>query len=142
MRKALTGNTASIELDRQLRRALGNANLYESGMPITDFLTFFGRASLIEDMLQIINRGENIGIFGLRKIGKTSLMWQLKERINHHGVALVDLQGVPDVVSFLYPKIVQELVQDMIFKYPGVKIPDLELARGRPCMAANSLHTN
>lgn len=131
LRKALTTNTTSMELDLQLRRALGNDNLYIASNPIKDFLTFFGRASLIEDMLQTINRGEHIGIFGLRKMGKTSLMWQLKERIKQHGVVHVDLQGVSDVTDFLYPKVIRDLVQDVLIKYPGIKIPDLELARGR-----------
>lgn len=132
MRRALTSSTSALELDRQLRRALGNVNLYEASMPITDFLTFFGRTSLIEDMLQIISRGEHIGIFGLRKIGKTSLMWQLKERIQKHGVAYIDLQGVPDEASLLYLRIIRELAQDVMQKYPGVRILDLELVKSRP----------
>ena len=131
MRRALGNNTASIELERQLGRALGEVNLYEVSMPITDFMTFFGRAPTIEKMLQVICRGEHIGIFGLRKMGKTSLMWQLKERLNKHGVVLIDLQIPGKETMVLYSMIVQELVQDVVIKYPGIKIPNLELVKVR-----------
>lgn len=52
------------------------------------------RGQFINQLVLKISRGENFGIFGLRKIGKTSLVYRLRELSRDHLVAYVDLQGV------------------------------------------------
>lgn len=127
LRDALSKHICNLELSTQIRRALGEVDLYKVSTPITDFLSFFGRVSLIEDILQVLGRGEHVGLFGLRKIGKTSLMWQTRQRLNEHPVAFVDLQAFGRDSRQLLPRIIGQFVDDITSKFPGVKLPSLRL---------------
>lgn len=56
------------------------ADLFEYSLPLREDSFFFGRQQYISRILDSIRRCENRGIFGLRKTGKTSLLFKV-ERI-------------------------------------------------------------
>lgn len=67
--------STNILLDKHIERFLGQgADPYNVHHPVFDVLNFFGREGLANDLIEQMNTGQSIGLFGLRKIGKSSLM--------------------------------------------------------------------
>lgn len=61
--------------------ATGEINLFGVSSPIANEKHFFGREELIQSLLvRLGHRGENAGLFGLRKTGKTSAMKAVARR--------------------------------------------------------------
>jgi len=76
-----------------LGQYLGRRDLYDSTMPVSG-RRFFGREELLPKLTDEIHHGNFIGIYGLRKMGKTSLVYQLRDdRLRSEAVAYVDLQN-------------------------------------------------
>ena len=64
------------------REQLRERDLFDVQLPLLDDLYFFGRQVIVRDIQDNIRRSENCGIFGLRKTGKTSLLYKIKRSIN------------------------------------------------------------
>lgn len=80
-------------LQNLLYQYLGSRNLYNSNQPVSG-RRFFGREKLLIQLSEEVQQGHFLGIYGLRKIGKTSLVYQLlKERLKKEAIAYIDLQG-------------------------------------------------
>lgn len=75
--QAFINNASSGLLAQYTDRYLPGANLFSDTNAIGDALTFFGRIDLIKLLKEELLRNQAIGIFGLRKSGKTSLSIQL-----------------------------------------------------------------
>lgn len=76
-----------------LTQYLGHRDLYNSTSPVSG-RHFFGREHLLGELNEEIRRGEFLGIYGLRKIGKTSLVDKLREeQLKGSSFAYVDLQS-------------------------------------------------
>lgn len=56
----------------QMRGELGAADLFASGPPVTGW-DFFGRVNESDQLRRYFDAGKPVGLYGLRKIGKTSL---------------------------------------------------------------------
>jgi Cdc6-like AAA superfamily ATPase len=90
------------------RQAVGrDFNPYICGPPIQDERMFFGRAGLLRDILQVIHNN-NIIIYGERRIGKTTLLYQLGQRLKRledpeyaFFPVFINLQGIPQDRLFL-----------------------------------------
>ena len=82
-------------IQRVLSHYLGQRDLYDSTQPVSG-RRFFGRERLLVQLVDALHRGRFLGIYGLRKIGKTSLVYQLRdEQLRDDAVAYVDLQASP-----------------------------------------------
>ncbi len=68
-------------------------DLFDNKNPIKSDAGFFGRGSVLRSLAAKFNRGEVFGLFGLRKIGKTSLAFRLRDQIADAVVSFVDLQA-------------------------------------------------
>lgn len=66
-----------FELRRALARTLHQRDLFDYRLPVADDLFFFGRSNTISKMRDQIKKGQNTGLFGLRKTGKTSVLYKL-----------------------------------------------------------------
>jgi WD40 repeat protein len=67
---------------------------YDEGVPIKDETWFYGRRELMERLPATLRQGQHAGIFGIRKVGKTSLLNQLADRLRRNtAVVLLDCQG-------------------------------------------------
>lgn len=66
--------------------------------PVKESAGFFGRGSDIGELTAALNRGQSVGVFGLRKAGKTSLLYELMTRRQKMGkcVADIDLSTIID----------------------------------------------
>jgi len=82
-------------------------NPYICGPPIYDEGMFFGREDVLRQVLQIVHNN-NIIVYGERRIGKTTLLYQLGQRLGKledpdyaFFSAFVNLQGIPQDRLFL-----------------------------------------
>jgi len=92
-------------------------NPYICGPPIYDEGMFFGREDLLREILQIIHNNNTI-IYGERRIGKTSLLYHLGQRLKKLDdpdyaffPAFINLQGIPQNRLFLV--LAQSVAQEM-----------------------------
>ena len=126
LRQALLEDRAPEVLNEQIALYLGESDLYAASEPVTDALSFFGRGPLINSIINRFNRGQHVGLFGLRKMGKTSLLKQLPERLRQHVVAEIDLQNLgTEDVGPLCTNIIRTWLRDIRDKYPMTTLPRL-----------------
>lgn len=68
------------QIARALRAALMDKNFYYVGGPV-QHADFFGREQLIDKVIADVKRGSGVGVFGMRKVGKTSLVQEVGRRV-------------------------------------------------------------
>jgi len=130
MEKAMRNGNCPQTFEKIIAPALTSRNMYETAGSVENPLEFFGREKMMATLLDSMSHLQHIGLFGPRKIGKTSLVWQLREQMAQHIVAYIDLQHVPRDCSYLYQIILDECVRDASFKYPEIKLPTFERTKG------------
>lgn len=59
-----------------------NRDLFGYTLPLTEDTYYFGRQQILANYIDSIRRSENRGIFGLRKTGKTSLLFKIQRTSN------------------------------------------------------------
>jgi hypothetical protein len=91
IRRALAWGTAAAELARSEARVAPEADLYALESPAIDPLDFFGRQELLREIEKTLDQESAVGLVSLPRIGKTSLLWQLKERLGNRPGVYVDL---------------------------------------------------
>ncbi len=64
------------------RAQLRERDLFDVQLPLLDDLYFFGRQTILREIQDNIRRCENSGIFGLRKTGKTSILFKIRRTIS------------------------------------------------------------
>ena len=94
---ALRKSASDALLFEYSNRYLPGADLFDDRHSISDTLTFFGRAQLLSRLREeLIRSRQSVGLFGLRKSGKTSVLLQLRfalqRRTPSHPVVYCDLQ--------------------------------------------------
>ena len=69
-----------------LARQLFCRDLFDYKLPLDSDLYFFGRDAIVADHFDAIKRSQNRGLFGLRKTGKTSILYRLKRQVQREKV--------------------------------------------------------
>jgi photosystem II stability/assembly factor-like uncharacterized protein len=82
-------------LDRSLRRWLGDENLFELAGPVRDPFDHYGRETTIQELAQRCEDGLVTGLTGMARVGKTSLLWQVLDRLPGALVAWLEPSGPP-----------------------------------------------
>jgi len=107
----------SLALRKHLERFLGRGyDPYDVRHPVSDVLNFFGREALARELID--NRliaGQPIGLFGLRKMGKSSLM-RYMQRLMPCSTAWLDLQAGVDLAA-LYERILRAWNNDATARF-------------------------
>lgn len=118
--KMLVSPAAARERVRDiLSQYLGSRDLYDSTLPVSG-RRLFGREKLLVQLVNHIQRGEFIGLFGLRKMGKTSLVYQLRdEKLKDEAVAYVDLQSSPGLSIHSFGPVYWEIERDLLNRLSG-----------------------
>ncbi|GAB1543892.1 hypothetical protein NUACC21_65680 [Scytonema sp. NUACC21] len=79
-------------LEEYVDRYLQRADFFDDKNAISDTLSFFGRTELLQRLGEELLRYQGIGLFGLRKSGKTSVLLQLGFMLREHPIIHIDLQ--------------------------------------------------
>jgi AAA-like domain len=78
--------TAGDFVASKIKEQLYTRDLYDIEDPIDDDLFFFGRRRLVFHIMDTIKRGSNIGLFGLRKMGKTSVIYKIRRLVKEENL--------------------------------------------------------
>ena len=116
--------------EKLLRRRF---NPYIAGAPILDQNLFFGRQQLIDRILQTIHNNSLL-LYGERRIGKTSIQHQLKNRLEQledpdfdFYPVYIDLQGTPQ--ESFFSTMAEDIFQELAPHVEGLS-PSAELTDG------------
>ena len=61
-------------------------DLFALESPLRSDISFFGRQDIVAELLDRFRSGQNSGLFGLRRIGKTSVLYALRRRVIEGGL--------------------------------------------------------
>lgn len=102
----------------RLKSYIQDRDLFDSQSALRSKLFFFGRDDLVNRLIAAVEKGQNFGLFGLRKVGKTSLLYALEmylERVKTHTVVHIDCQTPAiylkrwdSLLAFIYEKLTNE----------------------------------
>lgn len=104
-------------------RYLPGADLFDDRNAIGDTLSFFGRGELLTRLEKNLSRCQGIGIFGLRKSGKTSLLLQLGLAMGQNPLVHIDLQPYGGKLRYgaeLFNQILLKLSQLIASRSPKI----------------------
>lgn len=105
------------------RGYLPGNDLFDNRNAIGDTLSFFGRRDLLNQLEDSLLNNQSIGLFGLRKSGKTSLLLQLSYSMRRHPIVHIDLQPHGNKTRYgnkLFKIILQRLLQ--LASKPGSEV--------------------
>jgi len=122
-------------LREQVDRYAGRTDLYDVTDAVTDILSFFGRSSLLADLRRRLTAGRSLILFGLRKVGKSSVLGRLREE-SPWPVALVDLEGYTGALRYVYEEALQRWTATVRLSYPDLGLPAPPDWAGLPDTAA------
>ncbi|MBN1034501.1 ATP-binding protein [Clostridium botulinum] len=105
-------------IENRLRKYFYNRDLFAIESPIKNDSYFFGRKKIVSELYSKYINGEQGGLFGLRKIGKTSVLYALMRTItSKNGVFLfIDCQN-PSVHSLRWYELLESLIIRLSEKY-------------------------
>jgi hypothetical protein len=122
--EALLFDTNSFAVRERLQTFLFRRDLFDVQTPLKSDLFFFGRKQLYAEMTDAARTGENVGLFGLRRTGKTSLLLKLKRGLEDQSLGhlhFVDLQD-PELYGKRWWELVARIVTDLDGKNTGVAV--------------------
>lgn len=71
-------NNAEYFVRNRLSDFFYSRDLFDMSRPLASDLYFFGRHAFVLSLRDLLKSGENLGLFGLRRTGKTSVLFRLK----------------------------------------------------------------
>lgn len=86
------GEYAKSDLRTELSRLLRSVDHFDYSNEITTAADFFGRLDEIEALTRLAVAGQSVGIFGLRRAGKTSLLYRVRSELRDRGVGSIYVQ--------------------------------------------------
>ena len=95
-------DSSAPDVRHRMADVLTTVDHYDMTTPIHDPGGFFGRTEEFQQIISAINRGQSVGVFGLRKTGKTFFLIYVAGRRREGGrpVVWVDVSGLSDADDF------------------------------------------
>ncbi len=109
----------------QLQKHFLLLDRYKYTLPLREDTYFFGRGHELGQILDFCRRSENAAIFGLRKTGKTSLLWKLQrilEKDPKHRVEVFDGQS-PSFRKRHWNQVLQYIVKRLVRDQLNMPLP-------------------
>ncbi len=113
MQKSLVRKDCAEKLKQLEEPYLVRLNPYLESKPIHDPTWFFGRDAFLERLPAILLQRQHIGIFGLRKVGKTSLINLVQQRFSETPMVYLDCQAFSEKAAIYFEEILKELEREM-----------------------------
>ena len=115
--ESIAAHKEELVLQKQIGKNLGREfDPYSVVDPVSDVVSFFGRQRLTEELSDDLRRGQRLGLFGIQKMGKSSVLQQLQRRIEFP-VAYVYL-NTNDTLDRIYRRILENWGLNGRVKYP------------------------
>ena len=113
LERALSEETCAETLRELEEPFVARTDPYDESRPISDPTWFFGRDDLLERLPAVLRQGQHVGLFGLRKVGKTSLINQLRQRLIAMPTVWIDCQGWPANADALFAEVGTQLRKEL-----------------------------
>jgi hypothetical protein len=107
-----------------VQKYLFRRDLFDVQTALKSDVFFFGRKQLYTDMIDAARTGENIGLFGLRRTGKTSLLFKVQRGLAEQSLGhlhFVDLQD-PELYGKRWWDLIARIVVDLNGGRAGAEI--------------------
>lgn len=112
--------TTAPDIRHRMTSVLTAVDHYDMTVPVHDPAGFFGRREEFQQIISAIERGQSVGVFGLRKTGKTSLLNFVasRRREAQKPVVWVDISGLSSADDFRL-----QLLDEAWKTVDGLRIP-------------------
>ncbi len=98
----------------RFRKHFYSRNLFDFLSPLKKDLYFFGRSRLVHELVNRHSTGEHTGLFGLRKSGKTSIIYAVERTLSASGERYVSIDcESPSIHKCRW----NELLEKLVYKY-------------------------
>ncbi|MDP4094281.1 MAG: AAA-like domain-containing protein [Bacillota bacterium] len=100
-------------------------DLFDIKQPLRDSNYFFGRKAIVRELFEKLVNGENIGLFGLRRTGKTSTIYQILNLYEKEkkGIGIkIDAQN-PAIYFSTWWEVLKIIIEEISLK-AKIKIPE------------------
>ncbi|WP_419945362.1 AAA family ATPase [Candidatus Poriferisodalis sp.] len=117
------GKFTATNLRSEIAQSMRSMNHFDNSNEIHHAADFFGRVQDVEALTHLASVGQSVGIFGLRRAGKTSLIHQVRQQLERKGTEsiYVQLNGVVDADD-LRQALVGETA--MVLRNKGGTVPE------------------
>lgn len=121
----------------RFRKHFYTRDLFSFLSPLKKDLYFFGRTDLIQQIVNKHRSGEHTGLFGLRKSGKTSIIYAVERLLQTNGELFLSIDcESPSIHMLRWNELLEKIVKDYSV-LAGVE-PQLEQGRYQEKLAADS----
>ena len=111
----LVTSDAANGLQTLIQRSIKSHNFYDERDPVTGD-RFFGRGAMLRNLERQLASGRgHVGLFGLRRIGKTSLILELRDRLRKRPSVIpifIDLEATSNVAHAAY-RLIAEFTKEL-----------------------------
>ena len=118
-----TGNSEVIVKER-FRKYLFDTDLFSVSAPIQDDIFFFGRRDFVHDIVSKCKNSTNSGVFGLRRSGKTSLLYAVQSLLNQQNYPTVFIPCESDLSNLDWRTALCKVVLDV---YQSLNLDDSKI---------------
>jgi len=114
----LSANFDNYFLRNRFREHFYSRDLFSFLSPLKKDLYFFGRSEIIQELVNRHRSGEHTGLFGLRKSGKTSIVYAIERHLlsNDELFLSIDCES-PSIHKLRW----NELLQKIVFEFKRIK---------------------
>lgn len=121
---ALTDQTAQMTLFELERRYFQKQNLFIQYTSLRDPALFFGRSRALEQASRSLAAGTSVLVSGARKVGKTSLLHQLRLKRPRQPWCWIDLQKYNPVTQADWPLQALTEIRTTLEQWVQAQLPD------------------
>lgn len=109
----LSGHYDDYFIRNRFRKHFYSRNLFDFLSPLKSDLYFFGRSQLVHELVNRHKSGEHTGLFGLRKSGKTSVIYAVERTLGASGERFVSLDcESPSIHMCRWNELLEKLVNE------------------------------
>lgn len=114
----LKNGITKADISSKLRKYFYNRDLFALESPLKTEAYFYGRNTLVQKLYDKYLIGEHSGLFGLRKTGKTSVLYALERQMvlrNGHSI-YIDCQN-PGIYMLHWNELLEKIITEICDKY-------------------------
>jgi hypothetical protein len=119
----LSGDVAMI-VENRFRKHFYTRDLFAFLSPLKKDTYFFGRSNLINEIVNRYHSGEHTSLFGLRKSGKTSIVYAIERRLLASGDLVLSLDCESPSIHLLRWN---QLLEKLVIKYHTLRGSKIKL---------------
>jgi hypothetical protein len=109
----LSGKFDDFFIRNKFRKHFYTRNLFDFLSPLKSDLYFFGRSHLVHELVNRHKSGEHTGLFGLRKSGKTSIIYAVERTLSASGERYVSLDcESPSIHKCRWNELLEKLTKE------------------------------